>query len=233
MRTDRSEARDIVPLAERAYPPPQGEEDSQQQTIWRNPTERTVKLEIQIETPKPGKRLNAQGQPRIMTYDEKHGTHTYYVKAGEEKALPSEYDRQIQTYQCHHIDCLHAPFDCKNFTDEGHEKTTVAGCGPQLERLGSQRVRIQPGFIQLSPALDDVAARLKAAETAEFEEWQRQRMAEARHAASASAREKAEKEIADREERKAWDAKRDAEAAAAAESVEQERAQASREKHKK
>jgi len=210
MRTERTVP---VPVADRAYPPPSLEEDSEQQTIWYNPLERNISLTLYTETPKP----TPGRKPR--TLDERRGTKTFVFKAKEERALPSSFDRQVQQTQCSHVDCLQNPFDCKS-TEEGHEKRIVGGWGPLLENRGTQRVRLEPGFITLDPALDDAEARRLAARRREFEEYERGKMAEERTRVAAEARARAEAEIREREESAARERLKTEAAETAAELVE-------------
>jgi hypothetical protein len=160
----------LVPLADRPFASPEYE-DSQQQTIWFNPTSKDAVLNLQGDTPKPGRK------PR--NWEERTGQIRWVIKAGETKAIPSHFDRGIQQTQCSHLDCLQRPFDCKS-TEEGHEKQIVGGFGPQLINKGTQKAPIRPGFIQIAPALDDVLARQQQAEMDEFREFQRERLARAR-----------------------------------------------------
>ena len=161
----------LVPLADRPLAAPDYE-DSQSQTIWHNPTEKSVVLNLHYETPK------ATGRPPVG-WEAKTGCHRYVIKAGETKAIPSSFDMAIQHTQCFHIDCLQLPFACRS-AEEGHEKAIVGGFGPQLTNRGTQRVPIRAGFIQLAPALDDALARQKAAEEEEFRQYQAAKMATAR-----------------------------------------------------
>ena len=216
MRTARE---DLIPVADRLYPPPPGEEDSEQQTVWNNPTDLPVRLTLFVETPKP----TPGHKPR--TYDERHGTRTYTLGPRATKAIPAFFDRQIQQTQCGHTDCLQIPFDCRSH-EEGHEKMIVGGYGPQLTNKGTQRAPMAAGFISLAPALDDVEARRKAAEDEEIRGWRERKRAEEREAAAADAKARATKEISEREERRAWEQEKEKAAAAASLEVEQERVSA-------
>jgi hypothetical protein len=180
----------LVPLADRPLAGPEYE-DSESQTVWHNPTDRQVVLDLNVDTPRPGRK------PR--NWEERNGKVRYVLKAGETKAIPSKFDMGIQHTQCHHIDCLQRPFYCRS-NEEGHEKSTVGGYGPQLVNRGTQKAPIRPGFITLAPALDDVLARQQAAEQEEFRNWQLQRMAESR---AASAKLEQERAAADKVARSA------------------------------
>jgi hypothetical protein len=179
----------LVPLADRPLAAPDYE-DSQSQTIWHNPTERSVILDLHFETPK------ATGRPPAG-WEERTGKHRYVLKAGETKAIPASFDMAIQHTQCFHTDCLQRPFSCKS-TEEGHEKAIVGGFGPQLVNKGTQKVPIRAGFIQLAPALDDALARQQAAEAAEFRAWQQKRMSEEAGQAARLEQERAAADIAAR-----------------------------------
>jgi hypothetical protein len=172
----------LVPIADRPIAAPDYE-DSESQTIWHNPTDKPVKLDLNVDTPRPGR------PPR--NWEERHGMVRYVVKAGDTRAIPSKFDMGIQHTQCHHIDCLQRPFACKS-NEEGHEKSIVGGFGPQLINKGTQKAPIKAGFIQIAPALDDALAREKAAELEEFRNWQLKRMAEERAAAARLEQERAQ-----------------------------------------
>jgi hypothetical protein len=178
----------LIPLADRPLAGPEYE-DSQQQTIWHNPTDKPVILNLHFETPKPGR------PPR--NWEEKNGMHRYVIKPGETKAIPSMFDMGIQHTQCFHLECLHRPFACRS-TEEGHEKAIVGGFGPQLHNRGTQKMPIKPGFIQIAPALDDALARQHAAEQEEFRQWQQKKMAEERALAARAEQERATADAAAR-----------------------------------
>lgn len=155
----------LVPLADRPFL--QAEmADSEKQTIWHNPTDRPVVLDLYVETPKP-----TPGRPP-KGFEAKTGQRRYVIGPKETKAIPAMFDRGIQQTQCHHVDCLQMPFDCKS-TEEGHEKSIVGGLGPQLQNRGTQSMPLREGFIRLAEPLDDVEARRRQAE-AEMKEklWQ-------------------------------------------------------------
>jgi hypothetical protein len=178
----------LVPLAERPFAPPP-DEDSERQTIWHNPTDKPVKLDLHYTTPKASFPIKPKG------YEQRTGKRIYIIQPGATRAIPSEFDMAIQHTQCHHTDCLQMPFRCRS-NEEGHEKSIVGGFGPQLENRGSQSMPIRSGFITLAAALDDVEARRRAAEEAEYKAFREAKLAGERAAAARIETERAEAEIA-------------------------------------
>lgn len=150
----------LVPQANRLLEPTE-HQDSSEETIWHNPTNRDAILDVYIETPKPGKK------PR--SWSEQTGKRRYVIKAGETRALPSEFDRAIQHFECTETECLARKFDCRDHT---HARVIVGGLGPQLACKGTQRRPMAPAA--LHPALDDVEARKKALQEERFQAYQRQ-----------------------------------------------------------
>jgi len=175
----------IIPLADRPSFGGFDANDSEQQTIWENPTQHQVVLELQVDYPKPGR------PPR--NWEEKTGKRRYVIGPGQTRALPSSLDKGIQFAQCHHEDCLQHPFECKS-TEEGHEKTIVGGHGPQLLNRGTQAVPIRAGFYTLHESLDDTESRRKAAEAEEFNAWKRAKLASEQAEAARAVKLKAETE---------------------------------------
>lgn len=180
----------LVPLADRPFAPPP-EQDSEQQTIWHNPTDRAVTLDIFVGTPLPSPGIKPKG------IEQRQGVRRYVIGPKETRALPAIYDIAIQHTQCQHTDCLQTPFICKS-RDPDHVKVIVGGLGPQLHNKGTQTAPITSPPM-LSPALDDVEARRKAAEQEQFRAWQQERMAAEARARAKADEEKATHELAARE----------------------------------
>ena len=178
----------LIPLADRPFAPPP-DQDSERQTIWHNPTALPVRLELHVATPRPSFPIKPVG------FEQRTGKRVYVIQPGQTRAIPSEFDMAIQHTQCHHTDCLQRPFACRS-NEEGHEKSIVGGFGPQLENKGSQSMPIRAGFITIAPALDDVEARRKAAEEAEYKAFREQKMAQERAAAAHAETQRAEAEVA-------------------------------------
>jgi hypothetical protein len=122
--------------------------DLKQFTLWRNPTQHDIGLELHHETPKPGPSIAdrvAHLEPSerdikrrgSKAWEEHTGKRFFLVKANGGTALiPAEYDRAVQ--------------DVK-------DGVIMGGLGTLLERMGTEHRPI------LHPALDAVdAARKKA-----------------------------------------------------------------------
>ena len=123
--------------------------ETKQFTMWRNPTERDIYLELHHETPKHGIPIAARvahlpPEERDHTkrgtkaWEEYTGKKLFVVKAkGGTALIPSEYDRAVQ--------------------DVNKDNVIMGGLGTPLERMGCETRPV------LHPALDAVdAARKKA-----------------------------------------------------------------------
>lgn len=76
-------------------------------TTWYNPTDRDVRLDLHVETPKPHQgsgpptafsegRRTPTDTKREGVFNERRGTKLFIVKARAEKVIPSEFDGAIQ-----------------------------------------------------------------------------------------------------------------------------------------
>jgi hypothetical protein len=77
--------------------------DQKQFTLWRNPTEKRIVLELHHETPKHGKpiaeRVANIEDPQVRelrAWEERTGKRRFVIEAGQTALIPSEYDRAVQ-----------------------------------------------------------------------------------------------------------------------------------------
>lgn len=172
-----------IPQATRVFPPME-HEDSSDETVWYNPTEKDAILDLYVATPQMRVAGRRVVPPR--NWEEKTGMRRYVIKAKTMRTLPSDFDRAIQQTQCKEVECLGRAFDCKA---HDHHKEIVGGLGTQLLNKGTLRNRTTPPHT-LSSSLDDVAAREKALKLQRFQEFEKGEQANA--ALQASQRELAE-----------------------------------------
>lgn len=138
----------LVPLAERPFAP-QDHTETAEETVWQNPNDQDVVLDLYVGIPLHIPRPSKTG--RALTWEQRTGKRRYIIRAKSERAIPSEFDRAIQHIQCMEAECSQRPFDCK---DRGHRWTIVGGLAPHnVIHKGMQHRPV------LSPALDDIAMR--------------------------------------------------------------------------
>lgn len=77
-------------------------------TTWRNPTDRPQ---------------------RVRLFDRDNSELLIEIPPGETRSIPSEFDRAIQTTDCHAVHCTLGGEGC------GHNGTIVGGIAPLLERV--------------------------------------------------------------------------------------------------
>lgn len=122
----------MVPLADRLHHNPEDYRETAQETVWFNPENEDAVIDVYVGcTPQYGPR---DRRPRL-TRETRTGFRTYVVKAGEERAIPSEFDQAIQTLRCEEPGCISRPFYCKDHT---HRKTIFAGLATKLIHRGMQ-----------------------------------------------------------------------------------------------
>jgi hypothetical protein len=152
-----------VPIAERPALQAAGYHDTEEQTIWYNPFEYDMAVQIHVgSTPMEGpwddpgrmarwRALSPQRRREMQT-----GVRTYVIPAKDARAIPSEYDFGIQQTQCQDQECPGAKaLYCRN---PQHQKLIVGGLYPRLINKGT---RLHP--LEKPPtlhyALDDERAR--------------------------------------------------------------------------
>lgn len=148
----------LIPLATRSFQPTE-HTDSSEETIWENPTDGEVILDLQHEMPK-ARFVNDRPVPP-KNWSERTGKRRYVIPARAQRALPGEYDIAIQHTRCTDAECPSKQFECK---DPKHKRVIIGGLGPQLVNRGTQRRPMKPEERPtLEPALDDAEARRLAA----------------------------------------------------------------------
>lgn len=182
------ESFDLVPNAQRLDEPSEDQE-LRRDTIWFNPTDKDVLLELYVGNPVPRKQGDRYVPPK--TYEQRTGCRKYVIKAHATAALDKDFDRAVQHTECLNPLCVGRPVMCTN-RGEDHPKRIVGGLGPQLVNLGE---RVRP---VLAPALDDVEARRKAAEEAEYRAYQAKQASAAALDAANAEKQRVDRELAER-----------------------------------
>lgn len=142
------ETRNLVPLAERPFAPPDNTETARE-TVWFNSTDNPIQIDVYVGHPAVLPNPKRMGRP--LTWEERTAKRRYLIPAKGQRAIPSEFDAEIQRFQCMDTDCSQNPFGCK---DPEHRWMIVGGLCPQgLVRRGLQ---VRP---VLAPGLDDLKAR--------------------------------------------------------------------------
>src|SRR5579875_1528767 len=145
---------ELVPLAER----PNYEPEDPRETVWYNPQEQDQVLELYVGQPTPIFGGDPSRRPRLRP-DERRGVRTYVIRAGQRRAIPSEFDYAIQQTMCKETECAGRPLYCQ---DRSHRKVIMGGLGPRLINEGMQHRPV------LHPALDaEMAAYNEAMATAQ------------------------------------------------------------------
>jgi len=151
------EPQDFYPQADQPFAAPAEYLETSRETIWFNPTDKDCVLDVHIGTT-PCYSKAAQEAWRRMRPEQKWeartGRRRYVIKAGQTKAIPRDFDLEIQQTQCLETSCLQRPLYC---TDPSHHRIVVAGLGPQLVNRGWQEVP------RLHPSLDTRAAQTEQA----------------------------------------------------------------------
>ena len=124
----------LVPPAERPFVP-FDQQETVQETVWFNPTERDVMLKLPVGT-KPVYTESAKARIREMRtrsplqYKEwKSGERTVIIPKGTKRAISSDFDQAIQQTQCLEVECTAWRLYCR---DRTHHKQVMGGLGPQL-----------------------------------------------------------------------------------------------------
>jgi hypothetical protein len=138
---------ELVPAAERLGETTLSEARFNNQTIWENPEDHDVILELHDEVPTHGK------PPR--SDNERRGVVQRMIPKRSTRAIESKFDLAIQDVRCKHPDCTLRQRDCKN---QNHPKRIVGGLAPRLINRGLQT---RP---EMDTALDDKRAELVARE---------------------------------------------------------------------
>lgn len=168
----------LVPLAEE--PRLRRElQESVKETLWENVTDKDIPLEVYVgwaTTARPHPDLNTRDpelsrlSPRKLTREERTPTRLWIVKARSTRAIPEEFDMEIQRHQCTEPECTGNPLGCK---DNTHRKMIVGGLVPQgLIKRGMQHRPV------LSPVLDTLKKEAAAAEEKEIKALVMQKQAE-------------------------------------------------------
>lgn len=135
--------------------------DETRDTMWKNPTDHDVVMDLHIGTnPLYGNGPRPTLHPFGKTREQRLGVKQFVVKAGQTKAIPSEFDVGIQHRECRHPDCTSKKLYC---LDKSHPSNIVGGLGPQLINLG---MKVRP---RLSPALDAMLSEKKEIEAKAIE----------------------------------------------------------------
>ena len=148
--------RPLVPQAERAFIPVE-ERESVQETVWFNPTEKDAVLDLYIGVT-PCRSIRAKQQFRAMSPLQKKefrtGIRRYIIRAGERRAIHSDFDMAIQQTHCLESECTSRPMYCRDST---HHKMVIGGYGPQLINEAVQhRYSVHPSLIE-ADALEKAA----------------------------------------------------------------------------
>lgn len=177
-------SQNLVPPAERPAYQPTDYIETSQDTIWYNPFEYDVAVQVHVGAegkagPTPAEEVRWKSLPAPVRREKQTGVRTYVIKAKSERAIPSDFDMAIQHTQCSHYECLGSKgLYCKN-PDHSEHKTIVAGLYPRLVNKGTQRTPIREPA-KLHWALDDQKA--KAAQALEDS---KRRLSEAQNARDA------------------------------------------------
>lgn len=154
----RPQTKDLVPIAERPYGPADVEE-TVEETIWVNPSDADVVLDLYVGIPQVIRKPSKTG--KALTWEQRTGKRRYIIRAHSERSIPSEFDMAIQHHQCQEGECSQAPFSCKN---KKHRRMIVGGLAPhQLIMKGMQH---RPA---VSQSLDDTYAEAQAKKDATVE----------------------------------------------------------------
>jgi hypothetical protein len=113
-----------------------------QETIWENPTDRDIILDLHVGSQVPPKGVKP-------TRRQQTGIRQILIKAHSKASISNEFDIAIQHVQCHEHECAGNPMHCRK---QGHRKQIVGGLGIHLKNLGEQRRPL------LHPSLDDKRA---------------------------------------------------------------------------
>jgi hypothetical protein len=127
--------KDLVPIAERPFGPVDTEE-TVEETVWYNPTDHDVVLDLYVGIQPNLKRFVLSG--RKLTWEQRTGKRRYIIKAKTHRAIPSEFDQGIQQMQCMEAEHSQRPFDCR---DRTHRKMIVGGLAPHSLVKGGMQHR--------------------------------------------------------------------------------------------
>jgi hypothetical protein len=144
--------RPLVPPAERAFIP-ESDLSSAQETVWYNPTEKDAVLDLYIGvTPCRGEaaRRIYRAMGPLQKKEFRTGIRRYVIKAGDRRAIHSDFDQGIQQTNCMEADCISRKMYCRDAT---HHHMVVGGLGPQLI---NERVQFRP---TVHPSLLEAAAK--------------------------------------------------------------------------
>jgi hypothetical protein len=160
-----------VPPADQPHEYREDYPEETRDTIWENPTEHDVVLDLHVgTTPYYGP---PSARPK-MRREQLTGCRMYVITRGivdgksvvgeidpttgkprGRRTIPAEFDQAIQQTSCRHPDCVSRKMYCRNGS---HEKDIVGGLGPYLKNRG---VQVAP---RLHPSLDALHAEKMAAE---------------------------------------------------------------------
>lgn len=130
-----SGSKDLVPIAERPYGPVDTEE-TVEETVWHNPTEHDVVLDLYVGIQPNLRRFVLSGKK--LTWEQRTGKRRYIIRAKTSRAIPSEFDQGIQQMQCLDPEHSQRPFDCR---DRTHRKMIVGGLAPHSLVKGGMQHR--------------------------------------------------------------------------------------------
>lgn len=141
----------LVPPADRPFVP-FDQQETVQETIWFNPTDRDVVLKLPVGT-KPVYTENAKARIREMRtksplqYREwRMGERTVIIPKGTKRALSCDFDQAVQQTQCLEVECVSYRLYCR---DRSHHKQVMGGLGPQLINQNCQfRPIVHPSLIE-------------------------------------------------------------------------------------
>lgn len=144
-------SRPLVPPAERPFIP-FDQQETVQETIWYNPTERDVLLKLHVGA-KPvysdsqKARFREVRLKNPLQYKEwRSGERTLIIPARSERAISADFDQAIQQTQCLEPECVGFRLYCR---DRSHHKQVMGGLGPQLINRNCQyRPLVHPSLIE-------------------------------------------------------------------------------------
>jgi len=143
-----SNGRPLVPPAERPFVP-YVEQETVQETVWFNPTEKDAVLDLYVGTKpvySPKMKEELKRLPPAQLRELRTGLRRYIIRAGERRSIPSEFDQGIQQTHCQESDCASRPMYCR---DMSHHHLVVGGLGPQLINEKVQhRPTVHPSLIE-------------------------------------------------------------------------------------
>jgi hypothetical protein len=157
---------DDVPVAERPALSTYDHVDSEEQTIWYNPLDYDVAVQVHVGSQPmqgnwddPARLARWRALPPAKRREMQTGIRVFVIPAKQARAIPSEFDLGIQQTHCYEPDCAKGMY-CR---DRSHtNRQIVGGSYPRLINRGTRLHKLETPP-RLASALDDERARAKEA----------------------------------------------------------------------